>query len=164
MLHKAIFLIFTLTFQYLIPNLAHANNDESTLPDAIQHLVKAPKMDISTLRDPFSSFLTSMALRGQTLLNERRSKLATRAREPLEVFDLSTLTLVGIFSMGEKRVAMIEDSQGKGYSVSQGSYLGKNNGRIEKIDTNTLYLVEQAVNPAGDIIDQQVTLTLKEVN
>jgi len=42
--------------------------------------------------------------------------------------------------------------------------MGTNNGRIEKIDNNTVYLVEQVLNPAGEIVDHQVTLTLKEVN
>jgi type IV pilus assembly protein PilP len=42
--------------------------------------------------------------------------------------------------------------------------MGKNNGRVEKITDDSVYLVEQVVNPAGDIVDRQVTLTLKEVN
>ena len=149
-------------------NLAYAvetpSNDEETMPDAMQHLVKAPDINFETLRDPFASYLATIALRSQFLLDAKRAKLANRKREPLEMFDLSSLSLVAIFSMGEKRVAMVQDNQGKGYTVSQGSYMGKRNGHIEKIDDNTVYLVEQVVNPAGDIVDQQVTLTLKEVN
>jgi len=66
--------------------------------------------------------------------------------------------------MGGERVAMVEDAINKGYIVSRGNYLGKHNGKIEKIDANTIFLVEQVLNPAGDIIDRQVTLTMKEVN
>jgi len=135
-----------------------------TTPDAMQHLVQAPDINFDTLRDPFASYLATVALRGRLLLAEKQSKLANRIRQPLEAFDLSTLTLTGILSMGEKRVAMIQDNQGQGYTVTRGDYMGKNSGRIEKIDLDTIYLVEQVVNPAGDIIDHQVTLTLKEVN
>jgi len=138
--------------------------DNNTVPDAMQHLAQAPDINFETLRDPFASYLATVALRGRLLLAEKQSKLASRIRQPLEAFDLSTLTLTGILSMGEKRVAMVQDNQGQGYTVTRGDYMGKNSGLIEKIDPDTIYLVEQVVNPAGDIIDHQVTLTLKEIN
>jgi len=168
MFHKAMIPAFTLAALTIStsPSLATeaSNANAATIPDAMQHLVKAPDMDIEKLRDPFASYLATVAMRNKRLIDERQAKTANRTRQPLEFFDLSTLTLTGVFSMGEKRVAMIQDNQGQGYTVSRGDYMGKNNGIIEKIDESTLYLVEQVVNPAGDIIDHQVTLTLKEVN
>ena len=137
---------------------------DKAVPDAMQRLLKAPEIDFANLRDPFASYLSLVAQRGQTILDERRLRLENRERELLENFDLSTLRLVGVYSMGEDQVAMVEDATGAGYTVRRGNYMGKNSGRIEKIDNNTLYLVEQVINPAGDIVDNQVTLTLKEVN
>ena len=134
------------------------------IPDAMQHAVKAPEVDIANLRDPFSSYLALVAQRGRAILDDQRLRLENREREALENFDLSSLKLVGIFAMGENRVAMIQDNTGQGYTVRRGNYMGKNNGRIEKIDANTLYLVEQIINPAGDVVDNQVTMTLKEIN
>jgi len=134
------------------------------IPDAMKHLVKGPDVDIASLRDPFSSYLALVASRGQQALEERRAHLASRKREVLEVFDLATLNLVATMRMGKDRVAMIEDGAGKGYIVRRGNHMGKNNGRIEKITDDSLDLVEQVANPAGDIVDRQVTLTLKEVN
>jgi len=145
------------------PAVADTANDEA-VPDAMQHLVKAPEIDFANLRDPFASYLALVASRGRAILNEQRSRFENREREILENFDLSTLRLVGVYSMGEDRVAMVEDPTGKGYTARRGNYMGKNNGRIEKIDFNTVYLVEQIINPAGDVVDNQVTLTLKEVN
>jgi type IV pilus assembly protein PilP len=139
------------------------DNNES-VPDAMQHMVKAPEIDFVNLRDPFASYLALVAQRGRAILDDQRRRLESRDREVLENFDLSSLKLVAIYSMGEDRVAMIEDATGKGYTVRRGNYMGKNNGRIEKIDADTLYLVEQVINPAGDVVDHQVTLTLKEVN
>ena len=139
-------------------------NDIELVPDAMEHAIKAPEIDIANLRDPFSSYLALVAQRGRAILDDQRLRLENREREVLESFDLSTLKLVGVYSMGEDRVAMIEDNTGQGYTVRRGNYMGKNNGRIEKIDNDTLYLVEQAINPAGDVVDNQVTLTLKEVN
>jgi len=168
MFHKIIAPTFTFAIFAALNTSALAAEtstpDSETIPDAMQHLVQAPDINFETLRDPFASYLATVALRGRLLLAEKQSKLANRTRQPLEFFDLSTLTLTGIFSMGKKRVAMVQDNQGQGYTVTRGDYMGKNSGLIEKIDLDTLYLVEQVVNPAGDIIDHQVTLTLKEVN
>jgi len=137
---------------------------EDVIPDAMRHLVKGPDADIESLRDPFASYLALVAARNREFLAERQSHLASRGREVLEAFDLATLKLVATMRMGKDRVAMIEDAEGKGYIVRQGNYIGKHNGRIEKITDNSLDLVEQALNPAGDIVKRRVTMTLKEVN
>jgi len=137
---------------------------DAEIPDAMKHMVKGPDVDIESVRDPFSSYLALLASRGRKILAERQLRLASRKREILETFDLEALKLVATMHMGEDRVAMIEDGRGMGYIVRRGNYMGKNNGRIEKITDNGLYLVEQIINPAGDIVDRQVTLTLNEVN
>jgi type IV pilus assembly protein PilP len=132
------------------------------VPEAMQHMVKAPKVDIEAMRDPFASYLSRMAERSKEILAARRA--TSRPHEELENFDLSTLQLVAVMRMGKRRVAMVQDSTGKGYMVRVGSYMGKNNGRVKKITDDSLMLVEQVVNPAGDIVNHKVTLTLKEVN
>ena len=138
--------------------------DEDVIPDAMKRLMKAPDVDYDHLRDPFASYLVTVAERGQAALREREARLSNRPREVLENFDLATLQLVAIFTMGGDRVAMIQDATGKGYIVRRGNYMGQNNGRIEKIDDQNVYLVEQVLNPAGEITDRQVTLTLKDIN
>lgn len=143
---------------------AQEQKEELEAGTAMEHLAKAPPIDFDNLRDPFSSYLTRVAARGAALVEEQMSRHAEREPELLENFDLSTLKLVAIYSMGEDRVAMIQDATGKGYVVRRGNYMGKNSGRIEKIDLDTIHLVEQSINPAGDVVDNQVTLTLKEVN
>ena len=154
---------FAVTLEPATPADKEAIPDEA-IPDAMQHLLKAPEIDFANLRDPFASYLSLVAQRGQAILDERRLRFEDREREILEHFDLSTLKLVGIYSMGENRVAMVEDASGKGHTIRRGNYMGKNNGRVEKIEFDTVYLVEQIINPAGDVVDNQITLTLKEVN
>lgn len=141
-----------------------SGNSEAAMPDAMTHMVKSPEIDFVNLRDPFESYLTIVASRNKAALVTQTVRKSNREPEFLESIDLSLLRLVAIFSMGGERVAMVEDSQGKGYVVRRGSYMGKNSGHIEKLTDDTIYLVEQAINPAGDIIDRQVTLTMKEVN
>jgi len=138
--------------------------EEGSMPDAMQHLVTAPEIDFANLRDPFASYLVRVASRGQSALLDNKTRLSNREREKLEDFDLATLNLVAIFSMGGERVAMVQDGTAKGYIVRRGNHMGKNNGKIEKITDDTIFLVEQVLNPAGEIIDRQVNLTLNEVN
>lgn len=137
---------------------------DTEMPDAMQHLVTAPDIDFASLRDPFSSYLSRVSTSGKSALMENKFLLSNREREPLESYDLDSLKLVAIFSMGGERVAMVEDTANKGYVIHRGNYLGKNNGKIEKITGDTVFLVEQVLDPAGDIIDRQVTLTLNELN
>lgn len=138
--------------------------DDTNLPDAMQHMVTAPDIDFLAMRDPFASYLPTVVNSGRSVVVENQLRLSNHEREELENFDLESLRLVAIFSMGGERVAMIEDSTSKGYTLHRGNYLGKHNGKIEKITDDTVFLVEQVLNPAGDIIDRQVTLTLNEVN
>jgi len=146
------------------PLQAASGANDIDIPDALKHMVKAPEIDFANLRDPFASYLARVAASHQASLLEKKRIMANRKREPLESFDLDVLRLVAIFSMGGERVAMIEDASKKGYVVRKGNYVGKNNGKIEKIEDNTVYLTEQILNPAGDIVSHQVTLTMKEVN
>ena len=133
-------------------------------PDAMRHMVVAPEIDFANLRDPFESYLEVVAAQRKAAQEKQAAQRSSRPLEVLEAFDLDTLKLVAIFTMGDKRVAMVEDAQGKGHLVSQGNYMGKNNGRIEKLSDDTIYLVEQIADPAGDLVDRQVTMTMKEVN
>jgi len=138
--------------------------DHADIPDAMQHMVKAPEIDFANLRDPFASYLARVTPKGIATQRTNQLRLNNRKREKLEEYDLDALKLVAIFSMGGERVAMVEDTINKGYIVRRGNHLGKHSGKIEKIDADTVFLVEQVLNPAGDVIDRQVTLTMKEVN
>ncbi len=130
------------------------------LPNAFAHMARAPDVDIAKLRDPFESYLQALEARRRA----RGARVRHRPLEPLEKFDLSALRLVAIYRRGETRVAMIQDPTGKGYIVKRGNHLGLNNGRIEKITDDTVYIVEEALNPAGELVERTVTMSLREVN
>lgn len=142
------------------------DQESEAMPDAMSHLMIAPDVDIQNIRDPFlSSFEKNRIEEAKRFKNRRQLPENKRKREVLEFFDLSSLTLVATFKKsGGEWVASVQDNSGKAYTVRRGNYIGKRGGRIEKIDGKTVYLVEQAINPAGEIIDRQVTLTLSEVN
>jgi len=122
---------------------------------AVAHMPQAPHIDFEHLRDPFASPLRALpAPRGK----------ADHVRQPLESFDLATLKLVAIYRMGDARVAMVEDSAGKGYVVREGSYIGLRGGRVARITDDSVIVREPAMSPAGTRMLRRVVLTLKEVN
>lgn len=146
------------------PEQTPVTEEDSPLPDAMSRLMTAPNIDIANIRDPFlSSFEKNRIEEAKRFKNRKQLPSNKRTREALEFFDLSTLSLVGTFKKkGKEWVASIQDTAGKAYIVRRGNYIGKHGGRIEKIDDQNVYLVEQAINPAGDIIDRQVTLTIAD--
>jgi|UPI00036357A1 Tfp pilus assembly protein PilP len=136
--------------------------------DAMSRILRAPKFDLDTIRDPFVSFidiegerereLKAIAERKQKKLRER---FDSRVKEPLEYKDLTELNFVATFRMGDDNVAMVEDSKKQSYVVRVGNYMGKNNGRIIKIGQGTMTLLEKRISPAGDIIDSEKVLSLE---
>ncbi|MDX8393331.1 MAG: pilus assembly protein PilP [Mariprofundales bacterium] len=145
---------------------ALSKEDQEVMPDAWKHMVKAPDQDLNKVRDPFASYLSLVEKREEEIrkqkLAERIALLQNRPREPLEKFDLTTLTVSAIMTMGVDRVAMIIDASGVGYTVRKGNYLGKNSGRIVSITDEIIQLSEKILNPAGDLIDHIVLLKLGE--
>jgi len=134
------------------------------VPDAMQYIAKGPDIDVESMRDPFVSHLSQIAERRRQQRLAREAKLGRRKHEKLEDFDLSELKLVAIMRMGKDRVAMVQDNSGKGYLVRRNNHMGKNGGRVEKITDNSIVLIESVTNPAGDLVEREVRLTLKEVN
>jgi len=137
--------------------------DGADVPDSEAHAVKAPVIDIATMRDPFESYLTVLAKQSQSRMQAHRSK-GDHAPEPLEAFDLSALQLVAIMKMGENRAAMVQDPEGKGYVVRAGSYIGRDNGRVTRISERSVEILEDEFTSTGDVVKRKAKLTLNEVN
>jgi len=68
-------------------------------------------------RDPFESMFHAKIL---------KSKNAKALKTIKEGYELEELKLVGILKSGDKRVAMMEDMQGRGILFKKGDYINKN--------------------------------------
>lgn len=137
---------------------------EAGAQDAAMHRVKAPELDIAELRDPFESYLTVLERQSQQRRAANQDRSSDRTSEPLEDFDLGTLKLVAIMQMGASRAAMVENNEGKGYVVREGSYIGRDNGRVVKITERNVEIMEDEFNVVGEIIQRKAVLSLNEVN
>lgn len=90
-------------------------------------------------RDPFRSFVL-----------DRLGELEGSVKGPLEQFDLSQLSVTGIVWHADRRRALIEDPSGRGYVVQEGTAIGKNDGRVTRIDDNLVMVRETYVDYVGD--------------
>jgi len=101
------------------------------------------------LADPFESFLKS-----------DKDRARVRPLEPLEMFNISDLKLLGIALAEKKRVAMIKDPAGKLYSVFWGTRIGPNEGRVVGISQTRVVIEETLYGLSGQKEKNRVVLDL----
>lgn len=100
-------------------------------------------------RDPFRSFVLEEA-------KERRV-----GRGPLEQFDLGQLKIVAVvWSTGRAR-ALVHDPSGRGYIVQQGTPMGKNEGRVVKINDGEVVVKETYVDYLGEKTTKDIALRIR---
>jgi type IV pilus assembly protein PilP len=83
-----------------------------------------------------------------------------RTREYLERFELDTLTMVGTFSKESSDWALIRDPDGVVHRVSVGNYMGKNHGKVSKIDPDEVDLSEFIADGAGGWLVRPASMEL----
>jgi Tfp pilus assembly protein PilP len=67
-------------------------------------------------------------------------------RGPIEQFDVSQLSLVGVIWNANNARALIQDPSGMSYIVAEGAKIGKNSGRVTSIDDNLVVVKETYVD------------------
>jgi type IV pilus assembly protein PilP len=79
---------------------------------------------------------------------------------PLERFDLTQLAVMGIvWGLNEPR-ALVRDPTGKGYIVRAGTPIGKNKGRILRIEDNKVVVKETYLDHLDRATTKEVDLEL----
>ncbi len=101
--------------------------------------------------DPFESFVRVSLDAG-----------ADDFSSPLERFDLSQLIVTGIIWQTRDARALIEDPSGKGYIVGVGTLVGKNRGKVIRIDDNRVLVKETYVDFHDRATTNEVEMLLYE--
>lgn len=99
--------------------------------------------------DPFKSYIR----RQMTLESDATSS-------PLERFDLSQLIVMGIIWGVDEPRALVKDPTGKGYIVKAGTPIGKNKGRILRIEDNKVVVKETYLDHLDRATTKEVELEL----
>ena len=124
---------------------------ETTEEDVVEHIEKEYRYDPTGKPDPVKSFLKQMQLVQDT-----------EALSPLERFDLSQLSVTGIIWSTKRPRALVEDPTGKGYIVAEGAGIGKNKGRVVRIDDNRVVVKETYIDFHNKATTKEVDLYLYE--
>lgn len=115
--------------------------------------VEGPPYDPSGRRDPFQPQARSS---GPESIGEQRT--------PLQQFELSQLRLVAIVWEGSREGmarAVVEDSAGLGYIMEVGTPIGRNDGRVTKIEPGQIEIEEWPINVFGE---RRRTVLVKELD
>jgi type IV pilus assembly protein PilP len=81
-------------------------------------------------------------------------------RTPLEKIDLSQLKLVGIVTASSGNKALVEESNGKGYVIRKGTYIGTNAGKVVEIESDKVIVAEEYEDVVGNVTLRNKELTL----
>lgn len=85
-----------------------------------------------------------------------------RRKESLEAFPLDSLHMVGTLDFNHQRWAVVKAPDGIVYRVKSGNYMGKNNGRVTKVEEGKVILREIVPNGLGGWERRRALLTIAD--
>ena len=100
-------------------------------------------------KDPFSPLISPV----RTLKEKDASKLGT-----LEGYDLGEFRLSAIANRGNKYFALLITPDNRSFTVNKGNKIGLNRGKIKKISSNEVVLVEYTRNYKGELKPREIIL------
>jgi Tfp pilus assembly protein PilP len=111
--------------------------------------------DTSNRRDPFRPLIA-------TTIPADLSGPDTVNCPPTQEFELASLKLVAIVWGDMGRKAMLKAPNGRGYAVTEDMLIGRNCGRIRRIESNAVVIEETRRDPEGRVLKEEVVLRLRE--
>jgi type IV pilus assembly protein PilP len=112
-----------------------------------------------TKRDPFSPSTVEMQQQSQG--NGPRPD-ENRPKQPLEMFALDSLKMVGTVGAGKSTEALVKDPGGVIHRVHLNEYMGQSYGRVTGVADDHLDLVELVPNGTGGWMERQASIALGE--
>ncbi len=115
------------------------------------------------LRDPFKAIGDSEAAEEALVsIGNGIRPDTSRRKEELEAFPLDSLRMVGTVTMKSNLWGLVKASDKTIYRVQVGNYMGKNYGKIIRILTDKIELMEIVPDKPGTWREQQTSLALTE--
>jgi Tfp pilus assembly protein PilP len=111
--------------------------------------------DTSGRRDPFKPLIA--ATKPTAVLSEEKSNCP-----PTQEFELASLKLVAIVWGDMGRKAMLKAPNGRGYAVTEDMLIGRNCGRIRRIESSAVVIEQARQDSDGNVLKEEVVLRLRE--
>ncbi len=121
-----------------LARLGITNNDET------KHYQSQGKID------PFRPLIQETTDDAEVVKANKPKRILT----PLEKIALSQIRLVAVIQTTKKNIAMVEEASGKGYEVTEGTYIGKKQGRIIEIKSDRIVVKELVKDYKGRLKEQ----------
>ena len=112
----------------------------------------------SELRDPFVA--TADIEDNQTTKTSLLNPDTSRPRQPLEVFPLDALSMVGTLEQNEQQWGLVKDPQNTVHRVQLGNYMGQSEGRITEINESAISLIEIVPDGIGGYIERDASIAI----
>ena len=109
------------------------------------------------LRDPF---VTTVDVEDNETKTSLLNPDTSRPKEPLEVFPLDALSMVGIIEQNEQQWGLIKDPKNTVHRVQLGNYMGQSEGRITKISESSISLIEIVPDGIGSYIERNASIAI----
>ena len=103
-------------------------------------------------RDPFVSFIK--------VEERRKAGSDTTVLPPLQRYDLGELKYVGVIWTKTGALGLVEDAEGKGYSVTVGTRIGRSGGVVSRITGKEIFVREEFVGNRGEKIVKESGIQL----
>ena len=110
--------------------------------------------------DPFKPLIQEKSEDSKPIVDNRPKRILT----PLEKIELSQIRLVGIIIMEKRRIALVEEANGKGYEVGIGTYIGKNQGRVSEIKSSSIVIKELVHDYKGRLKERVEEIKLHKID
>ena len=111
--------------------------------------------------DPFKPFIEIVEEDKKTQKTEKHKGGVTLPLPPLQRFSTEEFRLTGIVLTGTKRFAMVETPEGKRYVLRRNTRIGTNGGRVIKILSDSVVVLEKRKDFEGNINTENIILTLR---
>jgi len=118
---------------------------------------QAPRYNPKGKVDPFEPLFKQTTVVAKSSKKKRKKRVP---RTPLERIDLSQLRLVAIVLAKSGNRAMVEESTGKGYIISKGTYIGTNAGKVTNIQKHRVVVAEEVEDVMGNVSIRKTELKL----
>jgi Tfp pilus assembly protein PilP len=112
--------------------------------------------DTSNRRDPFRPLIST------GLISDPDTGPEKSNCPPTQEFELASLKLVAIVWGELGRKAMLKAPNGRGYAVTEEMLIGRNCGRIRRIESNAVVIEETRRDTEGRVLKEEVVLRLRE--
>jgi len=114
------------------------------------------------LRDPFVPVEEPDQQQNVNVIGNGLRPDFQRRKEELEAYPLDAMKMVGTVTMKSALWGLVKTTDGTIHRVQAGNYMGKNFGKIIRINTDKIELMEIVPDKPGTWREQQTTVALTE--